>query len=630
MRTSEDIVERVRDATSIVDVVSEHVRLRKRGRNYLGLCPFHSEKTPSFNVLEDKGIFKCFGCGAAGDVYTFLMKLEGLTFPEAIEKLAGKAGIEYDKTQQRGNSEAEDRNEVLYNTCRDFAAFCYRSLRADVGDEAWQYLKSRGFGEEILKKFGVGYAPDGANSYLRSLEERNIQPGAAEQVGIVATGENGGKYDRFRARIIFPIFTPTGRIIAFGGRIMPNNPSADKVGKYINSPETQFYHKSQVLYGLFQAKDAIRKLDYALMVEGYADVVALSQAGFENSIAASGTSLTNEQLNLLRRYTRNIVLLFDADLAGKNAALRGIELALSAGFDVNTIVLPQGEDPDSFIKKEGIEAFQRQLDGRVSFVETKGRLLREQGLFDTPEGSSRAVRSLVETIAKVPDSIKQEFFIRRVAERFKLQETTLLAELQKVTKRGEREYVKKEIDRQINQPAMHDPFSSEPPMMDALPPTEPEIVLLKSFLDDTNTAYRAAIEMDFDYSLIENFHVSSLISYCIGKFEDRGENINAAEMIEAYREDASMVSLITDTLTDKEKLSEEWEIPVDDPVLKIRMSVRHAASLITRQTLERKREKLYSRVAEISDSDELDRTMALALDYAQKIEQLKDIAVGNY
>ncbi len=613
MRTSDDIVERVRDATNIVDVVSEHVQLRKRGRNYLGLCPFHNEKTPSFNVLEDKGIFKCFGCGEAGDVYSFVMKLEGLTFVETLEKLAKAANIEYERNTQ-GTKEAADKNEPILNACREFAAYCYRTLRSDAGIVPLKYLTDRGFGEEILKKFGVGYAPD--KGFISTLGD-NMAPYLG--AGIISKSDNGDHYERFRDRIIFPIFNPTGRIIAFGGRILPSHPQAQTLAKYVNSPETSLYHKSNVLYGLFQAKDAIRKADYALLVEGYADVIALHQAGFETAIAASGTSLTVEQLNLLRRYTRNIVLLFDADLAGKNAALRGIELALAAGFDVGSIVLPQGEDPDSFVQKEGKEGFERQLINRTSFIETKAQILAEQGGFASPESSARSIRSIVESIAKIPDAIKQELYIRKIADKYRLSETMLLSEMQKQTGKQKREYVKKEIER--DEKIRNNPNYDEPPIEVNAPPTRSELIMLRAFLDDTATAYKAVIDTDFDMNLIENFYVSSVISHCIQKYEDHGQNESAGAIIEAYRDDKNIIELVTSVLTNRNRLSTEWENYSDNTEERVAVTVRHATAIITAEVYTKKREELKAELA--SPEADFEKILADISEYSRKITSLK-------
>jgi DNA primase len=618
MRTSDDIVERVRNATSIVDVVSEHVRLRKRGRNHIGLCPFHTEKTPSFNVVEDKGIFKCFGCGEAGDVFSFVMKVEGLTFPEALAKLAKSAGIDYSPQQRTHEQATEDKTEPLINSCREFATFCYRALRSEHGMGAMEYLRDREFSEEILKKFGVGFAPDGSGSFLHSQEISNKTLGIYEQAGIISRSEGGEYYERFRNRIIFPVMSPTGRIIAFGGRILPG--MNKELAKYVNSPETPIYHKSNILYGLFQSKDAIRKKDYAIMVEGYADVLAVSQAGFENVIASAGTSLTIEQLNLLRRYTKTIVLLFDADLAGKNAILRGIELALSADFDVSCIVLPAGEDPDSYLRKEGAEGFERQIEQRTSFIETKARLLKEQGLFDSPEGSARAIRSLVETIAKVPDAIKRELYIRRIAEKFKLMETTLLMELQKFTGRERREVTRKKVENNFTDGIRSDEqINMTHQAHNILSGAERE--LLRAFLENSGVAYKAVIAIDFDFSLIENEYVKSIIMMAIKSYEETGESPSVTILLEAFHDDEAVRKLIIDSSIIQDRISEEWEAATYTTTEKeerIAQSAMQSGSAITKG-IHRKEQASVSRdINHLEDEDEL----KLILEKAQATAQM--------
>ncbi len=626
MRTSDDIVERVRNAISIVDVVSEHVRLRKRGRSHIGLCPFHTEKTPSFNVVEDKGIFKCFGCGEAGDVFSFVMKIEGLTFPEALAKLAKQAGIDYSPQQRMGEQSSEDKAEPLIGACREFAAFCYRALRADHGSSAMKYLLDRDFSEEILKKFGVGFAPDGNSSFLHSQEISDKTLQIYDQAGIISRSENGEYYDRFRNRVIFPIINQTGRIVGFGGRILPG--MNKELAKYVNSPETPVYHKSHILYGLFQAKESIRKLDYAIMVEGYADVLAVSQAGFENVIAAAGTSLTIDQLNLLRRYTKTIVLLFDADLAGKNAALRGIELALAADFDVSCIVLPVGEDPDSYLRKEGAEGFERQLAQKISFIETKARLLKEQGLFDSPEGAARAIRSLVETIAKVPDAIKQELYIRRIAERFQLMESTLLTELRKITGRERREDVRKRVESSQREEITSQQEKEFASHIIDIPPSRAELELLRTFLENTGVAYKAIIEIDFDISLIEHEYVKSIIFTCIRSYEENGEAPTVAILLEAFRDDDAVRKLIIDTSIAVEKISEEWEnaelstIQIEE---KLAQSAHQSGVLIMSDVLEKRFGKLQQDIRQVKDEIEVSKIMEDILATAQQIKDLKTL-----
>lgn len=614
MRSADDIVERVRERTNIIDVVSQHVQLRKRGRNFLGLCPFHSEKTPSFNILEDKGIFKCFGCGAAGDVYTFLMRIEGLTFPEALQKLAASAGIEYKPHMTGERSQENEELENLHAACKDFATYCYKTLRSDQGKAANVYLKERGFREDILHRYGIGYAPD-ASSYTRSLEDSGAKLGVYERAGIISKGERGDYYDRFRGRIIFPIYSPTGKVIAFGGRIMPG---ADKqIAKYINSPETPIYQKSRVLYGLFQAKDAIRSQDFAILVEGYADVVALAQAGFQNVIAASGTSLTVDQLNLLRRYTRNIVLLFDADLAGFNAALRGIELALTAEFDVSSVILPEGEDPDSFIRSRGADAFADELAKRTSVIEAKARILRDQGAFTEPEKAARAIRSLVETIAKVPDTIKQELFIRRVAERYKLAETTLLTELQKI--KGTTR--KPQMQRQQRHKEQPQDIAAAISHANEIVPAER--VLVKSFLEDTSIAYPATVALDFDFSLIDDERCRTVIMHSIQVYEESGIPRTATDIIEYFRDDSGICDLVTDVMIDRDRISPEWIMPQEDPAERCKKMAFDSAKNIMIVTRNKEIGELQKRLVDVQfeEQEEIMRTISK---YSQELKVLRE------
>ncbi len=625
MRTSDDIVERVRDATSIVDVVGAYVRLRKRGRNYLGLCPFHSEKTPSFNVLEDKGIYKCFGCGEGGDVFSFLMKMEGLSFPETLERLAKQAGIEYVRQDQGQSKQKQDLSEALSNACRDYAAYCYRALRAEAGIQALAYLEERRFSEETLKKFGVGYSPEGTHSFLASAAQSPKNLSLYEQAGVLTRGTSGDWYDRFHGRVIFPIYSATGRIIGFGGRILPST-SGTSLAKYVNSPETLLYHKSQVLYGLFQAKDAIRKQEYAILVEGYADVLALSQAGFQNVVAASGTSLTTEQLSLLRRYAKQIVLLFDADLAGRNAALRGIELALAADFDVSVVVLPGKEDPDSYIRENGPEAFAEQLERRASFIETKARLLRDSGAFKTPEGSARAVRSIVESIARIPDAIKREFFIRRIAEKFQLLETTLLTELKRIRTGEERRRAIPVRREAQGPPAQPEAVSLQRTIIKE--PTVAERTLVRSFIEDTITAYQAVVEMDFDLGLIEHEMVRSVIMKVIDLLEHIGRPPSVQELLQQFTEDDLAHRFIIEIAAESIHISSEWvdaEPTFEEIKERIRLSVHQSTALVTRQSFEQQLAEVKRELAGDIDEHELNRLLEKSQVLGKKLEEARAI-----
>ncbi len=636
MRNADDIVERVRSAVSIVDVVGAHVRLRKRGRNYLGLCPFHTEKSPSFTVFDDKGIFKCFGCGAGGNVFTFLMKIEGIRFPEALEQLAKQAGIEYSPSDRPVNKEQQDQTEALSNACRDYAAHCYRALRSEAGTIAYQYLRERRFNDETLKRFGVGYAPDGAASFLSSTQRPASSLQLFEQAGIISRGNSGDHYDRFHGRIIFPITSATGKIIGFGGRVLPTNTPAtgSQLAKYVNSPETALYHKSQVLYGLFQAKDAIRKKDFAILVEGYADVIALSQAGFENVVAASGTSLTTEQLNVLRRFTKQIVLLFDADTAGKNASLRGIELALVADFDITTVALPGNEDPDSYIRANGKEAFAEQLEKRTSFVESKTRLLKESGEFDTPERSAKAIRSIVTTIAKVSDPIKREFFVRRIAERFRLLESTLLTELKNIIQKDEAAE-KRITSREERQLAPEPPPISgneydhfEMSAHNSGPPTPAERMLLRTFVENTETAYRACIEMDFDFALLEHEITKSIIQVSINKFEEFGTPLNVLELLTEFDDDPNSKDLIIGCVSDVIHISDEWvdaELSHDEIREEVRLSAHQSCAMISKESLEKQLIQLRIKLNGDIGEDDLHSLLEESMLIGKKLEDIRGV-----
>lgn len=432
MRIPEHLVEQVRQQSDIVEVIGEAIPLRQRGRNYIGLCPFHGEKTPSFNVSPDRGIYKCFGCGKGGNVFSFLMEYHKMSFVEAIRTLADRVGValpdedEDDEEKRDGYS----RYDTAYALLRAAANFYYKQLLSPVGKIAADYIRRRGFQEETVKEFGLGYSPDDWQSLINEMQKQGFDEEAFVDTGLAIVRESGnGMYDRFRGRLMFPIQNPMGRVIGFGARLLNNQ---EKTAKYMNSPQSLVYDKSKVLYGIFQAKDAIRRENVALLVEGYADLLTMYQAGFRNVVASSGTALTREQLQLVGRYSKNLLIVYDGDFAGANAALRGLELSIEEGFDVRVARLPEGEDPDSLIHSRGAQAMERVLGDAVSFVDFKGDAMKAQGLLATPEGQTEVVRSLVETISKVPDHIKRDFMIRAVALRFELNEHLLYTELAQI------------------------------------------------------------------------------------------------------------------------------------------------------------------------------------------------------
>jgi DNA primase len=430
MRIPDSTIEEVRTSSDIVDVISAYVPLKKRGKNYLGLCPFHQEKTPSFSVSAEKQMYYCFGCGVGGNVFTFVMEHDKVSFVEAVRTLAQRAGIIIPEEGAEDREKATE-HEALFSACRSAALFFHENLVKSIeGKLALEYFKHRGFSEQTIRKFGLGYSLNGWDGLMKFAEQEKIPPPILDKAGLILKREDGsGYYDRFRGRAMFPIISTSGRTIAFGARKLRED---DPLGKYINSPETPIYSKSRVLYGLFQAKEAIRAKENAILVEGYADLISVYQAGIENIVASSGTALTEEQIDLIGRYAKSITLVYDADSAGSKATIRGVDLVIERGLDVRVAELPQGEDPDSFVRKHGGEEFQKLIDGAVSFLDFKARLFQVQGLLTTPEGKTRAIRSIVETIAKMKDELKRNIFIKSVAEKYDLYESVLFRELEQL------------------------------------------------------------------------------------------------------------------------------------------------------------------------------------------------------
>ena len=424
MRIPDEKIEEVRSASDIVEVVGDYVRLRKQGSRFVGLCPFHSEKTPSFSVDPSQNLFYCFGCKKGGDVISFVRELEGLEFNEAVRLLAGRFGVTL-PAEDEVDTEESSETESIYHALRFAARVFYRQLtQTEAGRPALDYLFGRGFTAKTIKHFGLGYAPDAWDALLKAADEHHIPPETLEKAGLVIPRKDqSGFYDRYRGRVIFPIFSHVGKVIGFGGRVLAKGSDQPK---YINSPETKVYHKSRVLYGLFQGKQAIRRAEEVILVEGYTDVISLHQAGVENVVASSGTALTPEQVKILGRYAKRVLLLYDADAAGATAAMRGIDLVLEHELAVYAVALPGGEDPDSFVRAHGGEAFVDYAQKhRRDFVEFKHERQRQEGLLDTPEGQAAAARSILDSIACIPDKLVRDAYVRRAGEVLREPDVTL-------------------------------------------------------------------------------------------------------------------------------------------------------------------------------------------------------------
>ncbi|WP_442794263.1 DNA primase [Pelobium manganitolerans] len=427
-----ETIDKILETALIEEVVGDFVQLKKRGTSLIGLCPFHNEKSPSFHVSPAKGIFKCFGCGKGGDSVHFIMEHEKYSYPEALKYVANKYHIEVEETEVTpAFREAQDKRESLY-IVSNYAAkfFADKMWNSEEGKTiGLSYFKERGFRDDIIKKFELGYSPDDWSALLDSAVKEGYQQEFLEQVGLVIKNDQGRVYDRFRGRVMFPIHNFTGRVIGFGGRTLKTDKSSPK---YVNSPESDIYHKSNVLYGLFQAKKAIRDFDNCYLVEGYADVLSVQQAGVENVVASSGTSLTTEQIKLIGRFTKSVTILYDGDAAGIKASLRGLDMILEEGLDVKVVLFPDGHDPDSYIQKFGAAAFKSHINShQKDFIFYKTEILLQDANSD-PIKKAGVIRDVVESIAKIPDAIKASIFVRECSSILQMEERILIAELNKI------------------------------------------------------------------------------------------------------------------------------------------------------------------------------------------------------
>ena len=416
-----DKIEEVKRKADIVDLVSEYVTLKKGGKNLLGLCPFHKEKTPSFTVNRDKQIFYCFGCGEGGNILTFLMKMSDMSFPEAVRHLAGKTGVvipERVLTRQEKES-SSIRNEVS-RVNKMAAAYFSKNLFSQAGKEARDYLKKRGLQDDVIKEFGLGYALDGWRNLRDYFEKAGLSLKLVEQSGLVIPKANGGGsfYDRFRGRLIFPIEDVGGNVIAFGGRLI-----GEGEPKYLNTSESPVYIKGRNLYGLNRTKEDIRKKGYVILVEGYFDLITLWASGVRNVIATLGTALTRDHVDLMRRYTSHVVAVFDPDEAGKKALTRSIELFLSGNMHANGVVLPQGYDPDQYLRAHGQESFMEIVDGAQSLVDYY--IENVIGRVATFEEKKAALRDAVSFIIHIDNIKERDLFIKRVSEKLGLDQELL-------------------------------------------------------------------------------------------------------------------------------------------------------------------------------------------------------------
>jgi len=426
-----ETIEKIMDATRIEEVVGDFVTLKKRGVNQIGLCPFHNEKTPSFTVSAPKGIFKCFGCGKGGNAVNFIMEHEHFSYPEALRYLAQKYGIEIEEEKPSPEQqEAMDEKESLFNLSAFARKFFEEQLHETEEGKAvgLSYLRERGFSLEVIRRFGLGYCPDKWDAFSQTALKNGYKKEYLLKTSL-SKEKDHMIYDTFRGRIIFPIHNLSGRVLGFGGRIMTNE---KKRPKYINSAESEIYHKSKVLYGAYFARSPMASQDNCFLVEGYTDVISLNQAGITNVIATSGTSLTTEQIKLIRRYTDNVTLLFDGDPAGIKAAFRGIDMILEEGLNVRIVLFPDGEDPDSYARKyrpAEVKSFVE--DQAADFISFKTKLLLSETSGD-PIKKAKLIKEIAQTISLIPEPIERTLYTRQCSEMMQVEEKLMVAEVDKL------------------------------------------------------------------------------------------------------------------------------------------------------------------------------------------------------
>ena len=476
-------IDRIMDAAQIVDVVSEFVTLRRRGVNYVGLCPFHNEKTPSFSVSPSKGVCKCFSCGKGGNVVHFIMEHEQLNYYEALKWLAKKYGIEV-KERELSNEEklAQSMRESLF-LVNSFANNYFQDILHNHRDGqaiGMSYFRQRGFRDDIIKKFQLGFSTESRDALYQEAKKKGFNTDYLVKTGLCYTRDDGQVRDRFWGRVMFPVHTLSGKVVAFGGRVL--NTADKKVAKYVNSTESEIYHKSRELYGIYFAKQAIVKQDKCFLVEGYTDVISMHQAGVENVVASSGTALTSGQIRMIHRFTNNITVLYDGDWAGIKASLRGIDMLLEEGMNIKVMLLPDGEDPDSFARKHNATEFQEYIAAHeVDFIRFKTNLLMNDAKGD-PYKRSEVIKDIVKSISVIPEAIVRSEYIKECSQMLRVEERILVSEVAKL-KRAKEEKDHKEQQPKASSTASQEGTNSTAP--DGTIPTEQGIPELPSMdVDD--------------------------------------------------------------------------------------------------------------------------------------------------
>lgn len=528
---SQETIQKIQNSVDVLDVVGGYVKLKKRGANYLGLCPFHNEKSPSFTVSPTKEIYKCFGCGKSGNSISFLMDLEKYSYVEALRWLANKYNIEIEETATSPEFKIQQQTSESLFIINQFAQkFFSKTLfeTPEGEDVALSYLKERGFREDIIQKFQIGYNPEARDSFTKSATEAQYSPELLIKTGLV-TQRDDKLQDNYRGRIIFPIHNPSGKILGFGARIIKKN---DKAPKYINTPENEIYVKSKILYGAYFARLAIDKADECLLVEGYTDVVSLHQAGVENVVASGGTSLTTDQLRLIKKYCNNLTIVYDGDGAGIKAALRGLDLALEERLNVKLVLIPDNEDPDSYVNKVGATAFKEFVAAnKKDFILFQLEVALKDAGNDSAKKSA-VVNQVAETIARInraEDFTRRQDYIKQVSELLKIEETGMNALVNKII----RDKINKEENKFTPAPSE---TNEQQQGNESLPDSPEELLLNKDELNE-----RALVRCLIEFGQNEWENETNVAAYLLKEIEENEldvmmENQTLLQVLQQYRE----------------------------------------------------------------------------------------------
>lgn len=587
-------------SNDIIDVISSYTQVKRRGKAFLALCPFHPDKNPSLNISQQKQVYHCFACGASGNVFTFVMEYDKITFVEAATKLAFRAGIELNI--RGATPDVSSEISRLFEINKSAARFFYDKLQNASGyekDFLDEYLKKRELKKDALRKFGVGYAEKGWDSLLNHFTDENIfSEEDIEKAGLIIKNEKGKYYDRFRGRLIFPIFSENDKVVGFGGRKLFED---DPGGKYINSPETRIYNKSRILYGLNFARESIRANDYVLLAEGYMDVITLHQSGIHNVVASSGTALTVEQVQLISRYTKNVVMVYDADLAGIKATKRGIELILEAGLDLAVVTLPEGEDPDSIIREKGREEFEIHLNKRKSIIEFISRLYEKENKLSSVRDKTEFVKEIIGYISRIPDKIKRAFLIKEIASKYGLYESDLRDELEKAVKIFRKEYFTKSSvvlpEKKVNRkPERRKADRAETDLIDVLV--------------NGDSAAIEYIENNLDVQYIQDETVLKLATILLDEYMNEGK-IDVSKIINTL-EDANAKVLLGSVSTLKYEVSKSEKFANNNTLLskterKNTDYLKFAKDLIKRFEINLRQRKIEELLKEGSNPNEIIR-----------------------